>query len=371
MKVPYLSASRIELYEGCARKYYYIYECGMKTTMHPSAHIGTAVHEALEKFISDKANLYTAYDNAIKKIPAVGKDYYEDGLQILKHLESRGIIDSGVKVIATEKPFDLTLDNGVRIKGYIDRIDERDSNTLEITDYKTTKWPYTAEQIDKDIQVGIYNLVVRENLYPQYPIIVVTFDFVRFGRQSTVRTPAQLSALKRYLRVVYDKIQADDGQIGTVSDKCRWCDFRGICPDYKKKIEEPSIDVVDMSKYSDEELIKILCDDELKITLLESKASRIKEYFKDKLMSSDSIAIKAPDGSKVYFKSRALKTIYNEDTIKEILKSKNIPAESVMTFDKDKVDSVLNDTDSQGKLAKTARITFARPSIKLRSADEK
>ena len=63
-----------------------------------------------------------------------------------------------------------------------------------------------------------------------------------------------------------------------------------------------------MSKYSDEELIKILCDDELKITL-ESKASRIKEYFKDKLMSSDSIAIKAPDGSKVYFKSRALKTI--------------------------------------------------------------
>jgi hypothetical protein len=346
-----------------------MYELGLKTKQHPATILGSILHKALEKHIGEKTDLFTAYDNAFKEFELNDQTYYEDGKNILKNLLTRGITDEKVKTLTTEKEFDITLENGVRIYGFIDRIDERDSQILEITDYKSTKHPFTQNEIDDSLQGGIYNLAAKK-LYPSYPIVIITFDFLRYNRMSTMRTQAKLNALEEYLKMMKEKIEGDKYPKGNVTYNCKWCDFNGDCPDFKKKID--MVLTIDEGIYNktDEELIQELDSAELRANYWKEYTEKLEEYFKNRLMGNEQLSIKGTNGASVYIKSRQQKMAYDENIIREICAEKNIPLENIMTFSKKKIDELLSDDKSQERLKKTAKIYYSEPSIKTRTENK-
>lgn len=80
------------------------------------------------------------------------------------------------KIIGAEVPFDMEIE-GVRTKGVIDLVTERDEETLEIIDYKTGA-PMTYDKAVVDPQVRIYGLVARK-MYPKYKYIFVTLFYLK------------------------------------------------------------------------------------------------------------------------------------------------------------------------------------------------
>jgi RecB family exonuclease len=141
----------------------------------------------------------------------------------------------GCTPFAAEKEFEIEVENGKKLKGFIDRIDLTPSGDYEVFDYKTGKSMLNGNSIRKDIQMNGYSLAVR-SLYGRLP------------------STANLLYMRNAKSVVYDvsdEIVDRAGQEisllvqGILGEKfvptpgpfiCKFCDYRSICD--AKEIEE-------------------------------------------------------------------------------------------------------------------------------------
>jgi len=50
----------------------------------------------------------------------------------------------------------------VKLRGYIDRVDRLESAGLSIVDYKTNQELFTRQDLEKNLQLTLYQLAVQE-----------------------------------------------------------------------------------------------------------------------------------------------------------------------------------------------------------------
>lgn len=112
------------------------------------------------------------------------------------------------KILAVEPHFDFELKEdwakydydykGERLKGYlslkgtIDLVTELDKDTIEVVDYKSgeskdwnTGLAKTYSDLEKDIQLLLYNLAVRQ-MFPKYKNVITTIFFIRDGGPTSI-----------------------------------------------------------------------------------------------------------------------------------------------------------------------------------------
>jgi putative RecB family exonuclease len=132
--------------------------------------------------------------------------------------------------LAVEKLFYIDI-GGIKLRGYIDRVDKLASGGLAIVDYKTNKELFTPDYLEKDLQLTLYQLAA-EQLW-QLPVERLTLYHMRSNTPVSCsgRGPAQLNDAKELVFDVADKI---NGQIfpATENDYCP-CDFSEHCPYYR------------------------------------------------------------------------------------------------------------------------------------------
>ncbi len=132
--------------------------------------------------------------------------------------------------LAVEKLFYIDI-GGIKLRGYIDRVDKLASGGLAIVDYKTNKELFTADYLDKDLQLTLYQ-IAAEQLW-QLPVEKLTLYHMRSNTPVSCpsRGPAQLNDAKQLVLDVADKI---NGRIfpATENDYCP-CDFPEHCPYYR------------------------------------------------------------------------------------------------------------------------------------------
>lgn len=132
--------------------------------------------------------------------------------------------------LAVERLFYIDV-GGVKLRGYIDRVDKLESGGLAIVDYKTNKELFTIDYLEKDLQLTLYQLAA-EQLW-QLPVEKLTLYHMRSNTPVSCpsRKPAQLNEAKQLVLDVADKI---DRQIfpATENDYCP-CDFPEHCPYYR------------------------------------------------------------------------------------------------------------------------------------------
>lgn len=125
-----------------------------------------------------------------------------------------------------------TLDNGVPVRGFIDRVDKAPTGEVRVVDYKTGKKPAPRFSQAAQFQMRFYALVywrLRGHIPEQLRLMYLKV------KDSIFLTPSreELEAFERDVADLWFKIEGD-GKEGTfrprTSKLCQWCHHQSICP---------------------------------------------------------------------------------------------------------------------------------------------
>ena len=218
---------------------------------------GKSVHSALEYFFNSKFSAPPPIDDVFnsykdKWIPEGYADqeedtrYFDEGKRILEDFYN--IHTKNYKrPLAVEYNLNFAV-NGVKITGYIDRLDKVSDKGVEIVDYKTNKNPFSLSELREEPQLTMYQLGIEQEMglrierLTYYHLLSQTpFTVPRHGDE-------QVEMLKNRIVEVAQKIEAKE--FPYCENRYCPCDFGHLCPlymhNYKKDTEkEPkAIDII-------------------------------------------------------------------------------------------------------------------------------
>ncbi|MBU1201597.1 MAG: PD-(D/E)XK nuclease family protein [Nanoarchaeota archaeon] len=294
------SHSRISTFEQCKLKFKYKYidkiEPLVKDTV--ETFLGSRVHEALEKLYQDlkfqknptkeellvflETNWHEKWND---EILIVRKEYTKENyLEMAKKFVSNYYdhyhpFDQAV-TIGTEMYISIKLDEEgtYQLQGYVDRLDSN-GETYEIHDYKTANSLPIQEYLDKDRQLALYAIAIKEQ-YNDAKAVKLVWHYLAFDKElQSQRTDDELEKLRYTIIEVIQEIEACKEFSSKVSALCDWCEYKNICPEWKhlyelEKKEDPTND--DGVKFVDEYS---------KLKMDESKIQRRIEELRNKILS--------------------------------------------------------------------------------------
>jgi putative RecB family exonuclease len=240
MTIRPLSFTQISLYRSCPLCYKLQYLDGLKAKEKSYFSFGTTMHDAVEHFFRVNAPPPPSLDELL--------DYYE------RNWLSQGYAspeeEAGYKAygrdiltrfweihsanfrlpVALERGFHVDIE-GIKLRGFIDRVDKLDSGGLSIIDYKTNKELFTADYLAEDLQLTIYQMAAEQTW--QLPVERLTLYHLRSNTpcQCPPRDPAQIEQARRLILEVADGITRGDFP-ATENPFCP-CDFAEHCPYYR------------------------------------------------------------------------------------------------------------------------------------------
>ncbi|GAA5103442.1 RecB family exonuclease [Haloechinothrix salitolerans] len=141
---------------------------------------------------------------------------------------------SALEPQACEERVEVELGSGVRLRGYVDRIDVAETGEVRIVDYKTGAAPREIGEIKAMFQMKFYALVLwrlRGAVPDQLKLMYLT------DGQSLTYTPdeAELRRFERTLEAIWQAIlrAGKSGDFRPSKSKlCRWCDHQARCPEF-------------------------------------------------------------------------------------------------------------------------------------------
>ena len=147
-------------------------------------------------------------------------------------------------------PFDRELDmlealDDIKIRGILDRIDERADGQLVITDYKTGRAPPERYALSAFFALKIYALLIRNRL-GRTP---VELRLLYLGNATMYRIPIDdtaLDGMERQLKALWGAINRaiERSQFPPrTSALCGWCSFQNICPAFEGIDLEPGSEI--------------------------------------------------------------------------------------------------------------------------------
>ena len=224
MSLSHVSASSIELYRSCPRKWYYRYLLGHKSKPTEAMLRGTKVHEVLEEYLLNGTT--PSGRSQVAKIAAPGIELLPARNPTLQRIES---------------PLSVyTIPNlPVPFKGFIDLLDLTDG--VHILDHKTTsnldKWTKTEEELATNTQLIIYARHVLEH-YPEAEEARLTHVYYQtktpYGAKRVsvvVKREDVYSRFNEILDTVNEMLEAASNSIDSTAKES------GFCYAYGKRCE--------------------------------------------------------------------------------------------------------------------------------------
>ncbi len=246
------SPSSLNCFENCPRQYAFRYIDKIKIeTEGIEAFVGKRVHEILERlyqFVGQRllpslpkviaryqANFDAQFDAARVRITREGTpaDFYRAaGVRGIENFYRRHYPFDRDQTIGLEKPIQFALDPDGKyaVRGIIDRIARAKDGVLEIQDFKTGRRIPRQDDLDRDRQLGLYELGIREQLGETGDIRLVWHYVLRDEQRSSQRTPEQRELLRKNTARAIDKIRDAQDFPPKPSGLCGWCEFKDRCP---------------------------------------------------------------------------------------------------------------------------------------------
>jgi len=251
------SFSSLKCFERCPKAFKYQYVDKVKVDYFQTieAFMGGLVHESLEKFYKDRQEGHIAgleglidhyNDNWAKSVSeavvvnragATRDDFRLAGEKCLADYYFRHTPFDKGKTVATEMLVNVDLfgDGRCNLVGFIDRVDLADG-MWQIHDYKTSSSLPRQETLDKDKQLGLYELGLRQ-AYDGVGDVELVWHYLMFDRRiRSSRTKEGLDKLKMELLQMIlriDEALLEDYFPPLKSGLCRYCEYQGICDDGK------------------------------------------------------------------------------------------------------------------------------------------
>ncbi len=253
-----LSASGLDTYRQCPRKYQYSYVCRLPVSPSPALLFGSIMHRAVRELVSRLAASRDASRDAGREVqqpetveaildqhwssagftdPHQESKYKETGREQLAGLK-KALEGQPFQLLHQEKGFQFSVGIGVGAKqgggtkllGRIDQINQLAGQDVELIEYKTGR-AQTQKDADRSLQLTLYALACREVLGLK-PLSLVLYSLTTQEGFRTTRGPDDFRDLQEKIRQVSRDILV--GKFPALPGyHCRYCDFRPVCPAYE------------------------------------------------------------------------------------------------------------------------------------------
>lgn len=205
-----LSNSKISMLFQCERKFFYGYVLGLPRVERDYFILGTFVHRVLELFYislkttrdqSFSALMGECFKKAREETPDIDAQILAQAKDILKsHLVKTIVKRPLAPDFETEDNFEITVD-GVKVIGFIDRIDHNEDGTITVLDYKTGRSAKKPKEFLDDLQLPIYALAIREKFGKEPAQMTLKLLHLRLDKEQELRpTEATLEYAKESIR---------------------------------------------------------------------------------------------------------------------------------------------------------------------------
>jgi putative RecB family exonuclease len=241
---PSISPTKLSTYLACPVKYRWTYvdERGKWYLRSKSYYsFGTTLHRVLERFhgpedngVETTAQALAEYednwiDAGFSSAEEMAEAYHEGKEMLERHVEDYKKRETTAKVLFVEKL--LKLDLGLfHLTGRIDRVDEHEDGTLEIVDYKTGRDDVSAEDVQNDIAMSCYQLLLARE-FPDRRI-TATIHALRSGMHATCSlTSAELDQFEKDVTLLGGEILTQEyyDLEPRLKRLCQGCDFVPLC----------------------------------------------------------------------------------------------------------------------------------------------
>jgi putative RecB family exonuclease len=213
---------------------------------------GTMVHAVLERLFdlpaaartmsAAQAMLRPQWDALLEQDPELGVLFpQDDGAALAAWLTSAQqlverwfTLEDPTRLEPAERELyvETTLDDGLVLRGYVDRLDVAPTGEVRVVDYKTGRSPGEAFEAKALFQMRFYALV----LWRTRGVVPRLLQLVYLGDGQTLRhvpDERELLATERKLRALWAAIEraATTGDWRpSPSRLCDWCDHKALCP---------------------------------------------------------------------------------------------------------------------------------------------
>lgn len=245
-----LSPSRANDFTQCPLKYRLRTIDRLPEPPSQAAFRGTVVHAVLEKLFTLPATdrtveaagmmIVPAFTELVDKDPTVLEIFEADGEKETFFTAAKALLDSyfaleypeHLEPAETEKYVTTTLESGLELRGFIDRVDVAPGGEKRLVDYKTGKQPKPQYGREAKFQMGFYALVD----YRLTGQLVHTLALMYLGSRSILRSNPTMADLERTefeITEIWNGIVAaaeSDRWRPKKSPLCNWCTFKPICP---------------------------------------------------------------------------------------------------------------------------------------------
>ena len=214
---------------------------------------GTVVHQVLEELFDLPAAARTleqasmmlpeAWQKVQAEDPELADALFDDLSEVNEWLNSAVPLlttyftledPSRLEPAERELHVEVTLDDGLVLRGFVDRLDKTPSGDMRIVDYKTGKAPGAGYEQKALFQMRFYALV----LWKSTGVMPRLLQLLYLGSGHVIRyEPDQvdLESTERKIRALWSAIEAahESGDWRPNPSKlCDWCDFQRFCPEF-------------------------------------------------------------------------------------------------------------------------------------------
>jgi putative RecB family exonuclease len=249
--VPSLSPSRAGDFMTCPLLYRFRVVDRIPERPSPAAVRGTVVHQVLEDLFDLPAAERTL-DRATSMLPAAWEHVQSDEVDLATELfdtpdEAQEWLATAVPLLETyfrlEDPTNLepaerelrvetTLDDGLVLRGFVDRLDRNAAGDTRVVDYKTGKAPGEGYEQKALFQMRFYALV----LWRATGVVPRQLQLLYLGNELALRHSPdvdELLATERKVKALWAAISRahETGEWRpSPSRLCDWCDHKSRCP---------------------------------------------------------------------------------------------------------------------------------------------
>ncbi len=177
----------------------------------------------------DREDIQYSKSNTFESLMLMGKEL----LSAWYH----GLPDDDFRVVGIEETFSVMIP-GIPIPmiGAMDLIEE-DANTIIITDFKTSARSYSADEVDKNMQLLLYQVAAKLNGHADKDIllrldVLVKTKKPKFEQYWTTRSDLDERRLIKKIQIVWEGIQKGIFIPNDQSWRCKTCAFKEACDEY-------------------------------------------------------------------------------------------------------------------------------------------
>lgn len=354
------SHSKLQVFERCPLQYKFQYLTDLKPEEESTieAFMGSRVHDTLELLYRDllktKLNslddLYKFYDEVwrvewtddimINNEKYNQKHYFDLGKKCIENYYLKYQPFNQDQTIGIEKKIDLKWGEH-SITGYIDRLAREKKGVYAVHDYKTSSSIMEQQYADKDRQLALYSIAVKQN-FKEAKEVKLIWHYVAFGEDViSSRTDKELAELKSGILALIKEINIAEleDDFPAKETNCDWCGFWKYC---SKKKHLYKVEKMPKNKYLKDSGVKLA----LKYIELSEKRSKINKKARTEINIIEEEMEKVEEVILKYSKEHKVDSLHGDSHLVVIGRFKNysFPTKSADMEKYEKFENLLRET---------------------------